>query len=74
MFRVNFLAAIILVMAWTAHAQPSAAVRQACEADYHRFCATVPPGGGRILKCLNERDKDLTPGCRSALQSRTDAK
>jgi hypothetical protein len=44
------------------------AVRQACEADYHRLCATVAPGGGRILKCLHDRDKELAPECRAALQ------
>jgi hypothetical protein len=74
MFRVNFLAAAIVVAACPAHAQPGAAERQACEADYHRLCATVLPGGGRILKCLNEHDKDLAPGCRSALQSHSDTK
>lgn len=68
MFRVIFLAFIIAAIAYPALAQPSAAVRQACEADYHRFCATVIPGDGRILRCLTDRDKDLAPDCRSALR------
>lgn len=75
MRRVNFVAVICLLAASPARAQPSAAVRQACEADYRRLCASVLPGGGRILKCLHEHDKDLASDCRSALQSlRTDAK
>jgi hypothetical protein len=68
--RVSVLAAAMLAAACPASAQPSPAMRQACEQDYRRLCATVVPGEGRILKCLTEHDKDLTPGCRSALASR----
>lgn len=69
MFRVIFLAFVAAAIAHPASAQTSAAVRQACEADYHRFCATVVPGDGRIVRCLTDRDKDLAPDCRSALRS-----
>ena len=69
MLRVISLAVVAALIAFPAFAQPGAAVRQACQADYQRFCATVLPGGGRILKCLTDHDKDLSPDCRSALQS-----
>lgn len=75
MFRVSFFAVVVLAAACPSRAEPSSAARQACEADYRRLCAAVLPGGGRILKCLHQHDGDLTPGCRSALESsRTDAK
>jgi hypothetical protein len=34
-----------------------------CAADIEKFCANVPIGGGRIQKCLEEHEKDLSPGC-----------
>jgi len=70
MSRVAYLAvAIILAAPAPAPAvQPSPEVRQLCEADYHRLCPTVVPGGGRILRCLLDNDKDLSSACRAALQ------
>ena len=69
MSRSVSLAVLVILAASAASAQqPSPAVRQACEADYHRLCATVAPGGGRILRCLLDRDKELAPECRAALQ------
>jgi hypothetical protein len=43
MSRVASLAALVILAARAASAQPSPAVRQLCEADYHRLCATVAP-------------------------------
>jgi hypothetical protein len=70
MFRVACLAVVIVLTAGAGFAQPTPAMRKACEADYHRSCATVLPGGGRILKCLADHESDLTPECRSSLQQR----
>lgn len=44
------------------------AVRDACRSDYDRFCASVRPGGGRILQCLESHAGDLVPACRTALE------
>ncbi len=41
--------------------------RQACGNDLKKFCAEVAPGGGRLLKCLKEHVKELSPGCREKL-------
>ncbi|SKA37318.1 cysteine rich repeat-containing protein [Consotaella salsifontis] len=43
------------------------AVKQACEADFRRYCPNVQPGGGRILECLQANAARLTPACHSAL-------
>jgi hypothetical protein len=40
--------------------------RQACEADYHRLCAGISPGGGRIKKCLNDNFDALLDACKQA--------
>jgi len=34
-----------------------------CAADIQKFCANVPIGGGRIQKCLEEHEKELSPEC-----------
>ena len=44
---------------------PSA--RQACEADYKKFCAGVAHCGGRIYDCLNAHHDELTTACQEAL-------
>ena len=41
---------------------------QACLGDIARFCKEVQPGGGRILKCLRGRDKELSPSCSAKLE------
>jgi hypothetical protein len=45
--------------------------RQACEADYHRRCAGISPGGGRIKKCLNDNFDALSDACKQVVGART---
>ena len=45
--------------------------RQACAADYHRLCAGVSPGGGRIKKCLNDNIDVLSDACKQVVGART---
>ena len=42
---------------------------QVCRADYEALCAGVPPGGGRILACLQQHVDKLSAGCKQALAS-----
>src|SRR5258707_12638606 len=47
--------------------QPSmAAIQAACAEDAQKFCATVQPGGGRIVACLKEHKVSLSDRCRQA--------
>jgi len=41
---------------------------QACSGDIAQFCKEVQPGGGRIIKCLREREKELSPSCSEKLE------
>jgi hypothetical protein len=41
---------------------------QACSGDIARFCKEVQPGGGRILKCLQGHDKELSSSCSAKLE------
>lgn len=34
-----------------------------CQNDIQRFCPDVPPGGGRIVRCLVANHHELTPVC-----------
>jgi hypothetical protein len=40
---------------------------QACAGDIAQFCKKVEPGGGRIVKCLREHEKELSSECSSKL-------
>lgn len=39
-----------------------------CEADAAKFCSSVAPGGGRIVKCMLEHIEELSPTCQQKLQ------
>ncbi|RAI38499.1 cysteine rich repeat-containing protein [Rhodoplanes roseus] len=64
---------LALLAAATLAADPAAAqdqrsvLRDACKADYQRLCNGVQPGGGRIVKCLQDQSDKLTPACKTAL-------
>ena len=42
----------------------------ACRQDAVRFCASVTPGEGRVVRCLSQRRDDLSDYCRSAMIQR----
>jgi hypothetical protein len=42
----------------------------ACVGDYLRYCRGVPPGGGRIILCLNLYADQLSQACFQALAQR----
>lgn len=39
----------------------------ACADDVQKFCKEVTPGGGRIIRCFNDKSKTLSPECRDKL-------
>ncbi|RWE29266.1 cysteine rich repeat-containing protein [Mesorhizobium sp.] len=49
----------------------TAAEREACQADYEKFCKAVEQGGGRIIKCLNDHLSDLAPQCQKVVKENT---
>jgi hypothetical protein len=44
--------------------------RGACSADYEKYCAGTPPGGGRVVACLNKQQNQLSDSCKKVLASR----
>ncbi|MGA2988082.1 MAG: hypothetical protein ABSG32_30235 [Terriglobia bacterium] len=47
--------------------QAVADAQAACAADVQRLCAGVPPGGGRIIACLKQRQSEVSDGCKQAI-------
>lgn len=39
-----------------------------CADEIAKYCKDVKPGGGRILNCLNEHEKDLSVSCKNKLE------
>jgi len=76
MFYSRLFAALGLATAlMTAATAPAAAqaamgkqVREACQADYKALCNGIQPGGGRVLKCLQEHQDQVSKECLSALE------
>ena len=55
--------------------QPSsaqvAAVRSACQSDYPKVCAGVPPGGAPALQCLEKNKAKVSASCQQAVNAAT---
>ena len=43
---------------------------EACGGDVAKFCKDVQPGQGRIAQCLFGHTEQLSPACKTALESR----
>jgi Cysteine rich repeat len=64
--------ACVAGLSTAAHAQSQrGAMREACRADFEKYCAGVQPGGGRIVECLNKQHDQLSDACKAALDART---
>ncbi len=42
-------------------------IRSACGAEFRALCSAVPPGGGRVISCLQANVNSLSPRCQGAL-------
>jgi hypothetical protein len=72
MIRFLFACFAAASMASCMYAVPAKAqmedLRTYCKSDIERLCPGIQPGGGRILKCLKAKKKEMTVGCAQALQ------
>jgi hypothetical protein len=52
-----------------AHRMSKSVWSMACGADLDKFCQNVPPGKGRILECLTSHAGQVSPSCKTALDT-----
>jgi hypothetical protein len=71
MLKLRFVAlALVSVFSTAALAQTlTAEQRNACGADYNRYCKGTVPGGGRIIACLEGQRDRLGAACRKVLDA-----
>lgn len=41
-----------------------------CKADREKFCKGVKPGEGRIIRCLKEKEAELSPACKTHFEEK----
>jgi len=56
-----------LTLALVRAAGPDTGATVPCATDVVQFCSDVKPGGGRIVRCLEEHEEKLTETCRAKL-------
>ncbi len=61
------LALLLICPAAASPAEP--AEQRPCMEELEKFCKEVQPGEGRIIKCLQEHDRELSAVCRDKVQS-----
>jgi hypothetical protein len=64
MRRIGALVGGILLLAACA-----ASAQEACRAEVDKFCKDIKTGEGRVLKCLQEHEADLSDACRARLNT-----
>lgn len=50
------------------------AMTQACSADFAKFCADTPAGGGGRMQCIRAHRTELSDGCTQSMQAMRDAR
>jgi hypothetical protein len=64
------IAVVACIIGFSTPAFAQDAAREACKADYAKYCSGVTPGGGRIVACLNKQHNSLSEACKTALGAR----
>ncbi len=65
MKRAMMAVGLGVVLSTACGASLSLAKGEPCRAEMDKFCKDIAAGQGRILKCLQEHDADLSGACRA---------
>ncbi|KRQ02713.1 MULTISPECIES: hypothetical protein [Bradyrhizobium] len=65
----SLIALLVLFLSQASAGDARSEAKQACKADYSRFCAGTMPGGGRIRKCLGDNYASLSAACKQAFDA-----
>jgi hypothetical protein len=67
--RVQIVVLALMLLCLVAGGRTYAAEEELpCAEEIAKYCRGVKPGGGRILGCLNEHQKDLSASCSRKLE------
>ena len=67
--RVLMIVPALILLCLSAGGRAYAAEEELpCAEEIAKYCKDVKPGGGRILDCLNEHQKDLSVSCSRKLE------
>jgi hypothetical protein len=67
--RVQIVTLGLVLLCLTAGDRTYAAEEELpCAEEIAQYCKEVKPGGGRILACLNEHQKELSDSCRDKVE------
>ena len=65
------LSALFLAIQIVAAQAQTAAEREACQANFEKFCKGVVPGDDRVIQCLTQHFSELTPECQKVVKANT---
>ncbi|HVM97823.1 MAG TPA: cysteine rich repeat-containing protein [Candidatus Acidoferrales bacterium] len=65
MQRRMTLVSLAALLALLCCGSASFAKEQACRAEMDKFCKDVAVGSGRVLKCLQDHESDLSDACKA---------
>ena len=67
--RVQLCVLSLVLLSVSGGDSPCAAEEELpCAEEIAKYCKEVKPGGGRILNCLDEHQKDLSASCKKKLK------
>jgi hypothetical protein len=70
-FAVAATSAIVILSlpgAVSAQSNQIQQIMRYCKPDAERLCPGVPPGGGRIIRCLKAHKMEMSVGCAMTLR------
>jgi hypothetical protein len=59
---------LLLPVAVSAQSQQIQQIMRYCKPDAERLCPGVPPGSGRIVRCLKAHKMEMSVGCAMTLR------
>ena len=65
---ISIISVIVVLTASSGAMAQMKQVMRYCKPDAERLCPGVPPGGGRIARCLKAHKMEMSIGCGMALR------
>jgi len=64
-----FVSVVVFVcVVWLVATNVYAQTSRPCAEDVEKFCKDVQPGGGRLVECLKQHEKELSGPCKQRME------